>query len=376
MTHDISKDIIAVLMNENQLGIAGLGTFTLQRQAALVSPMEGKVSPPSQKVGFNPNLKLDDGKLSRYLRDRYRLSPEEAKSRIEAFVTNVEAQLAAGNSVSLADLGRFSRDYTGEVRFTPGQSNFNKEVFGLPDITLTPVIRAERLAATKHTSAVGTGLATAATSTTSTIPPVTSITEHAKEDWMATLWLFLRDHIWYIAGGTALLFVFGLWYLNQRSLPDEMPENPRINTAPAPTITEPEDRVNIAPVAPETEENPFTPPAETEVVELEQDNNSTNSSTTTTVPNRQQPPPAPPVNVAPTTGDNVAVIAVGRYGKQANVDKMTSRITDAGYTPYTKQENGLTRVGVQVKYLSDDQLERALADIRRRFTKDAFIIER
>lgn len=364
MTNDINKDIIAVLMNENQLGIAGIGTFTLHRQAALVTPFEGRVSPPSRKVGFNSNLKIDDGKLSRHLRDTYRLSAEDAQAKIEAFVSSLIGQIDAGNIVHLGDLGSFSRSPGGEIRFNSGKHNFDKSNFGLPEVALTPIVRPERVKAAATTNS-STALPTAVAATVTSIPPITPVSEHAKEDTLAVIWLFLRDNILYIAAGSALLFVLGLWYINKRDNQPRLPDDPRVNTAPIP-LPESEDRVNVSP-RPEVEEVPFTPPSDP-VIEQ--------SEPTVNVAPTPRPEPTKPVEVTPPTDSNTAIIAVGRFGRQANVDKTKRRITDAGYTPYSKRENGLTRVGVQVDYISDAQLERALADIRRRFTQDAFIIKR
>lgn len=368
MTHDISKDIIAVLMNENQLGIAGIGTFTLSQQAALVTPFEGKVTPPSRKVGFNPNLKIDDGKLSRYLRDTYRLTPEAAQAKIDGFVTWLTAQISAGETVELGDLGRFSHDHKGEIRFNAGQHNFNKASFGLSEVLLSPIVRPEKIYP-EVSSFSKQSSPRLSTPTASTIPPLTPVSEYAKSDALAVAWLFLRNHIWYIAAATAFLFLLGLWYLNTRDTPTQLPENPRVNTAPV-TAPQEEERVNIAP-RPTIEEEPFVPPTQPEIQQPE--------VPITTVPRTSDTRPTPPVNVAPTpppSNTNTAIIAVGRFGQTANIEKMKQRITDAGYTPYTNLENGLTRVGVQVNYLSDDQLDRALSDIRRRFTQDAFIIKR
>ena len=114
---------------------------------------------------------------------------------------------------------------------------------------------------------------------------------------------------------------------------------PRLNEAPAP-----------APELPE--EDYYTSPAE----EAEDPN--------TTI--------ITPEEVAPV--NNQAIIAIGLYGRQRNVDKQVRRLSEDGYTPYTREEGRLTRVGIQFPYAGEENMQQLLRDIQRKYAEEAFVM--
>ncbi|MEM9837183.1 MAG: hypothetical protein AAF828_11810 [Bacteroidota bacterium] len=353
MTHAMSKDLVNLLMQEGQFSLPSLGTFQLAEQAAIVSPIEGRIQPPAKQVTFNANLKIDDGRLLQFLKKNYQISTEEAIRQIQQLEEDIVGQLAIGELVKLEGIGRVFRDHTGEIRFNPGQQNLDKATFGLPNVPITPIVRTERFA----TTSADTASRATATSTdfTTTPPPVIEAPQPAQaEDITTKIWAFIQDHIWYIAGGTAVIFILGLWYINQRNTVN--PETILAETTPTVPAKAPANEAS----RPTVETVPFTPP---EVVETpEQPVNTANESS---------------INRPSSAGTTqTAIIAVGRYGQQRNVTKMIGRIKAAGYVPYTKRANNLTRVGVEYQYSKPAELDRALADIRRKFTQDAFILER
>lgn len=333
MIEELSKDIVTVLMKEGQVSLPALGTFSLQTAAANITLIDNQATPPSAKAEFNPNLTMDDGRLFRHLTLNRGYGEELAFEKIGQLEASITEALAEGKMVHLTGLGRVFRDHSGELRFNAGDENLSRDHFGLPNIPITPILRQEKVA-----DPTPLNRSARTPRTTSTNP-----------EWLTAAWLWIQRQIWYIAGATIILFLLGLWYIQQREA------SPTVATTDPPTSILPRERTNVSPPPPA---EPSTPaPA------------ATTPSTTTTPPAVNTPPPPP-------ASGQTARIAVGRYGRQANVDKMVRRISEAGYTPYTQIENGLTRVGIQYEYSSDAELDRALAGIRRRFTQDAFVMDR
>lgn len=340
---ETAKDLVAILMSEGQLSLAGVGTFSLIEQTASLSIIEGLAKPPAKKATFNPNLQLDDGRLVRYWMLQKGLPQEQAQQQAAALLHFIKSELAEKQAVQIAGLGRLFQDHNKELRFTPSEQNLSTLSFGLGAVPIAPVVRTERPA----------GYSNAPDKTTAKKVPLPAADQ--ANQLLSSLWLFIHRYIWHIAAATALLFLLGLWHIRSRDKPtpnvaDRMPSASAEPPAAAPYA---------APLPP-----PTTTTAETEMVNESQKEVPTNTN------------PEPTNKAAPSPIGQYAIIAVGRYGQAANVDQMVARIETAGYKAYTKQESGLTRVGVQYSYRNETDLDEALADVRRKFSQDAFILSR
>ncbi|PHI18708.1 hypothetical protein CEQ90_16750 [Lewinellaceae bacterium SD302] len=341
MHPNLSQAILQVLTDEGQVALPRFGTFRLQAQPAMVSTIEGRSRPPSKRVDFNANLKLDDGRLARYLREYPLPGPESAEDNIDKFVTGLHAEIDAGRMVTLEGIGRLFRDHTGEIRFNAGDYNLDKSTFGLPDVALAPIIRTERNPVSAPTA--GQAIPT-------TIPSPNSLREMQKEpEPLTAVWGFIRENIWIIALVTGVIFVTGWSYVYWRDGKAEVAKMERQLPPP------PNDRVNV-------------PPPKVNDIELPE--------TSSELP--EQPPvvnQSPPANNLPPE-EGTAVIGLYRLGQAANVRKNVRRISEAGYEPYTRESNQLTRVGVQVRFKTEQELKDILTRVRREFTPDAFILEK
>jgi hypothetical protein len=75
-------------------------------------------------------------------------------------------------------------------------------------------------------------------------------------------------------------------------------------------------------------------------------------------------------------GRKTAIIAIGLFSNQENVDRLVKRIFQAGYEPYTNQVRGYTQVGVQLAYEQEREVEQALETVRDKFDHRAFVLRR
>ena len=81
---------------------------------------------------------------------------------------------------------------------------------------------------------------------------------------------------------------------------------------------------------------------------------------------------------APTLApdEHTAIIAVGLFGNEDNVQRLVQQLNEEGFAPTTTKEGKLTRVGVAVRYTEDGELQKTLNDLRRMHTESAFIMYR
>ncbi|NJB85383.1 cell division septation protein DedD [Lewinella marina] len=324
----VTTALRSILMEEGRVCLPGIGTLLVVQQPALVSLIEGRASAPAARVSFNANLVVDDGRLARQVSN-----PDE----VEQFLRQTRQSLDAGRTVLLEGVGKLFRHPDGEIRFTPGGDNFSKESFGLPTLEVRPIVRKEK---------------------TPEEPPRRR-PKPVRQLQGSEFGRRYGSAAWYAAVLVGILTVIFLLFRLAGTISEEFgKQDPasvpreRLNVAPptprpaAPTIDA--NEVQPAP-PPRINESPGTDPEMDEVTA-----------------------PAPPAAAAPT--QNVAIIAIGLFGRQRNVDKQTRRLSEAGYTPYTDQEGRNTRVGVRVTYDEVEELNRVLREIRARYTEDAFVM--
>lgn len=322
MSIDIGAVLAEMFYEHEQVHIPGVGAFVLERQPALIDQIQAQIHPPGKQVKFNPHLQLDDGLLKQYLQDKYGLSAADAEARLEAFSTDIRERLAAKQLIELPGIGRLYNNYENNIQFLPDAGNYDSDTYGLPILASYPVIHRER--ATSPTAAAAA--------------PLPERRLRADQRYLSkdiSGWL-QRNIVW-LSVLTLLIIAVGTYLLV------------RDGNRPAddPLAGLPEDRVNVSPddedLLEEDELNAIVPPGE---------------------------------EVAPYEGDmRYAVIAIGLFADDNNVKRLLRRIAQAGYDPYTKLEAQGTRVGVQVRYQDEIELQNHLNEVRRSFNDKAFILE-
>lgn len=391
MSSLITETIREILMEEQQVCLPGIGTLRLTPKPAVVSPIEGKATPPSNQASFNSNLVLDDGKILRSLKEIPILTDEEANKLLQKFLQNISDNLDAGRSVTLEGIGRLFKHFDGEVRFTAGGENFSKESFGLPPVELKPIARSEKV----KVSAVDPMLAPATApldplSAPASSRPTTNNSSTAprpQSKWEQIVHHpDLRQILWYITAIFAAIAIVTLGYLLLQTVIKSYASDPvaRITTDPV-IVEEPPARIPLPPVdadrivpdePPRLNETrartqpeapvPFEQPAPA-TTPTEDAPSSLQDFTTT-------PPGATPPATAAPAPYNTAYIAVGLYGSSANVTKNKGRINKAGYEAFSRQSGRYTRVGVRVRYTNRADLMETLRAVQQLYD-DAFVME-
>lgn len=112
--------------------IPDFGGFVLNREQAIIIP-DGAIRPPFVVVGFNPDLKYNDGLLAESFMNVYSLSYDAACKRVREYVDKIYNTLNSGQSVQIGRLGRLKLDDSKQLTFVPNHylSLYYPETYGL-----------------------------------------------------------------------------------------------------------------------------------------------------------------------------------------------------------------------------------------------------
>ncbi len=327
MEMDIGNYISSLLYKNKTVALPGLGSFEAAYQPAVIDQVQGELHPPGKTVAFNANLVSDDGLLSGMIQERYGLSPQEATQTLERYVSEVKEAIGRREIVVFPKVGRLYQDYENNLQFLPDGNNYDVGSYGLPTVSFYPVARSARPQPVKESpgkapKARAVPLQSAQATNNGLIAAIAAAT---------------------VVVSVAIYFlIFGTDQDHQQAMQQTVPTS-RVNVRPGDE--------NTAKATPE-EEAPSE--AETQANATADDTEEADTERPTPVPGQQS-----------------YVIIVGVFGNPDNVKQLIDDIYDAGYEPYTEKAGKLTKVGVQRTYRSEAEIEAAIKDVRKRFTKDA-----
>ncbi len=112
--------------------IPDFGGFVLNREVAKIAA-DGSIIPPRVTVGFNPDLKYNDGLLAESYMNAYSISYDIACKRIGDVVKRLNTILSLRQPVQIGLLGKLSQETEGRLNFEPNNniSASHSETFGL-----------------------------------------------------------------------------------------------------------------------------------------------------------------------------------------------------------------------------------------------------
>lgn len=318
---DIGKIIAQLLYDHEAVTIPGFGGLTLRSQAAEADQLAGVIRPPSKIVNFNPNLRLNDGLLIARIQDIYNHSFEEAEKVLQGFIEQLDTRLKNGETIKIEGIGQFFQ--SGEdIQFSTAAINYDKSTYGLPEVksTVIAIPKSEGLSFDSPEKEETVAIAETETADRSpllrwAIPLIALLT-------LAALIFMFKDEI------------FG----NQNSTKEKIEEQTRLNESPIAALEEPADTV---------------------VEEYTDKGGSQIDIEAATPPSNQQ----------------IKKIVVGAFKDQVNATKLARKIQLKGYIPFSENRNGKRYVGITYAYESSSDFQRALANIKKEFNKDAWVME-
>ncbi len=343
MEKQINTCIAELLYEHDEVIVPGLGAFSLAYKASNIDPVQGKIQPPAKSISFNEQVAADDGLFVRYLSEKTNQTEDEARQAIRDYVEKQKAKLRQKDIVIIDQVGRLYVDFENTLQFLPDTTNFNTDTFGLPAVQAIPVQKTE-------------------TEKPSTVP------DYGPAASDSGAGAFFRRNLGLIIGIAIVVVVAILFTILY----------PRFfkPAEPDPTANLPETRTNVPPPPsgdssmledvpaldfPENSSGQEQDPAgENDSPPMEEDDYEDSETEASTPPPNQKS----------------AVIAIGVFRDANNVNKLVERIYAAGYEPYLNEGNGSTRVGIQLSYQEQSEVQAALRLARREFAEDAFIMRR
>lgn len=113
---------------------------------AKIHPVKHTFSPPSKRVAFNEQLKVNDGLLISTLAKHQQWPLNQAQQAVSEFVQNLKEQLLVQHRFELQDVGVFRYNAERKLVFENIESeNFLEASFGLPELVSKPIIGKESL---------------------------------------------------------------------------------------------------------------------------------------------------------------------------------------------------------------------------------------
>lgn len=136
------KELIAhtefLVLQHNCVVVPGLGGFVLNYESAQVNK-KGLFVPPDVKLGFNSDLKHNDGLLANSYAQRCSISYDAACHKIDAAIKELVKELSMSAVVSFGRLGTL-RSLDGRIVFEPNTNTlYFPATWGLSTVGLKPL---------------------------------------------------------------------------------------------------------------------------------------------------------------------------------------------------------------------------------------------
>ncbi len=142
---EITEHIEYLLMRHDCVVVSGLGAFLIHETPACYDSNAQRFNPPCRSLGFNPELRHNDGLLAASIARREGISAENAKNEIEIQVATLRHQMDMNGEVQIGRLGVLHRGATIDAPiFEPSASSMATMRYArLKPIEIKPLVMPE-----------------------------------------------------------------------------------------------------------------------------------------------------------------------------------------------------------------------------------------
>jgi cell division protein FtsN len=142
----IEKHIKELLFDHECVVLPDFGGFITHYVSAEIHPITNKFSPPSKRVAFNEQIKLNDGLLISTIAYHENISQEQAAHELRSFTEKIKSDLKTYNLFTIKDIGKFFYNPENRLEFEPENTiNFLEESFGLTELFFKPIDRDQKV---------------------------------------------------------------------------------------------------------------------------------------------------------------------------------------------------------------------------------------
>ena len=135
-----SKHIVSLLYTNDCVILPGLGGFVKQRKSAYYDESGGMFVPPCDVIGFNSQLKLNDGLLIQSYMKTEAITFESAKLLVEKRIAEIVQSLESTRSCTLGGIGTLFIENSSVNFKSLAFNNFSLEYYGLGKFSQTKLV--------------------------------------------------------------------------------------------------------------------------------------------------------------------------------------------------------------------------------------------
>lgn len=131
----VADHIRTLLYEHDYVTVPNFGAFIANYLPSSFNEISGSLMPPQKRIAFNEILKQDDGLLATHISRRESVTIDEAKRKIQSFVTDIKDSLATEKNFSFDKVGNFVLNEENSLVFEPDRkNNFYSESFGFDSL--------------------------------------------------------------------------------------------------------------------------------------------------------------------------------------------------------------------------------------------------
>lgn len=142
----IQRHIKSLLYTYDCVIIPEFGGLITHYTSAKIHPVKHTFSPPSKRIAFNEQLKVNDGLLITTLAHQQQWPMAKAQQTVNEFVRDLKEQLQTKHQFELSEVGMFRYNAERKLVFESlDQENFLEHSFGLPELVSKPILGKDTL---------------------------------------------------------------------------------------------------------------------------------------------------------------------------------------------------------------------------------------
>jgi hypothetical protein len=134
------EDILIELLHKHEcVVVPAFGGFIAKQKSAYVDFESGLIHPPFREIGFNIQLRSNDGLLVNQFAAEYQLEYTASLDAVGQQVATWNEALRQGKQVSIPKIGNFKKDLEGNIQFEQDRSfNLLMSAYGLELVGFIP----------------------------------------------------------------------------------------------------------------------------------------------------------------------------------------------------------------------------------------------
>lgn len=134
------EDILIELLQKHEcVVVPAFGGFIAKQKSAFVDFESGLIHPPFREIGFNIQLRSNDGLLVNQFATEYQLEYTASLDAVGQQVATWNEALRQGKQVSIPKIGNFKKDLEGNIQFEQDRSfNLLMSAYGLELVGFIP----------------------------------------------------------------------------------------------------------------------------------------------------------------------------------------------------------------------------------------------